>query len=333
MARKTQDAKILVTGGAGYVGSVVTEELLASGRKVVVVDDLRQGHRDAVAKDAELVIGDIRDEMLLDDIFKSAKVDAVVHLAADSIIGASMIDPRVCLENNVIGGMTLLKQMLKHKVTNFVFSSSAAVYGEPRSVPIDESHPTEPINTYGESKLLFERILVWYGRAYDLKYISLRYFNAAGASERFGEDHRPESHLVPCVLAAAGGKVASMAVFGNDYPTKDGSCVRDYIHVVDIAQAHILALKKLKALSGRAYNLGSGSGCSVLQVIKAARKITGADIPVQFHARRTGDPAVLVASCDLAKKELGWQPAYTKIEDIIESAWRWKRNYPDGYRK
>jgi UDP-glucose 4-epimerase len=299
----------------------------------MVVDDLRQGHRDAVAKGAELVIGDIRDEMLLDDVFKSAKIEAVVHLAADSIIGLSMTDPRGCLENNVIGGMTLLKQMLKHKVANFVFSSSAAVYGEPRSTPIDESHATEPVNTYGESKLMFERMLVWYGRAYGLKHISLRYFNAAGASEHFGEDHRPESHLVPNVLAAAIGKAASIAVFGNDYPTKDGSCVRDYIHVVDIAQAHILALKRLKTLSGRAYNLGSGSGCSVLQVLKAARKITGADIQVQFHPRRTGDPAVLVASCDLAKKELGWEPAYTKIEDIIESAWRWRRNYPDGYRK
>jgi UDP-glucose 4-epimerase len=333
MAKKTKDTKILVTGGAGYIGSVVTEELLASGSKVVVVDDLRQGHRDAVAKDAELIIGDIRDELLLDDVFKSAKFDAVVHLAADSIIGASMTDPRVCLENNVIGGMTLLKQMLKHGVMNFVFSSSAAVYGEPRSVPIEENHPMEPINTYGESKLLFERMLFWYGRAYGLKYISLRYFNAAGASERFGEDHHPESHLVPCVLAAAAGKVASIAVFGNDYPTKDGSCVRDYIHVVDIAQAHILALKRLKTLSGKAYNLGNGSGYSVLQVIKAARKITGSDIPVQFHQRRSGDPAVLVASCDLAGKELGWVPAYNKIEDIIESAWRWTRNYPDGYRK
>jgi len=333
MAKKIQETKILVTGGAGYIGSVVTEELLAAGKNVVVVDDLRQGHRDAVAKDAELIIGDIRDEMLLDDVFKSAKIDAVVHLAADSIIGLSMTDPKSCMENNLIGGMTLLKQMLKYKVMNLVFSSSAAVYGEPLSTPIDESHPTKPINTYGESKLMFERMLGWYGMAYGLKHISLRYFNAAGASERFGEDHRPESHLVPSVLAAAIGKAASIAVFGNDYPTKDGSCVRDYIHVVDIAQAHILALKRLKTLSGKAYNLGSGSGCSVLQVIRAARKITGADIPVQFHARRTGDPAVLVASYDMAKKELGWEPAYTKIEDIIESAWRWRRNYPDGYRK
>jgi UDP-glucose 4-epimerase len=333
MTKKIQETKILVTGGAGYIGSVVAEELIASGKKVVVVDDLRQGHRDAVAKGAELVIGDIRDEMVLDDVFKSAKIDAVVHLAADSVIGASMTDPKGCMENNVIGGMVLLKQMLKYKVTNFVFSSSAAVYGEPRSVPIDESHPTEPINTYGESKLMFERMLVWYGMAYGLKYISLRYFNAAGASERFGEDHRPESHLVPNVLSAAIGKMTSMAVFGNDYPTKDGSCVRDYIHVVDIAQAHILALKRLKTLSGKVYNLGSGSGYSVMQVVKAARKITGADIPVQFHERRTGDPAVLVASCDLARKELGWEPMYTKIEDIIESAWRWRRNYPDGYRK
>jgi len=328
-----KEKKVLVTGGAGYIGSVVTEELLACGYKVVVIDDLRQGHRDAVAKGAELVIGDIHDETVLGEIFSGAKIDAVVHLAADSVIGSSMTDPRGCLENNVIGGMTLLKQMLKYKVTNIVFSSSAAVYGEPRNNPIDESHPTKPINTYGESKLIFERILSWYATGYGLKHICLRYFNAAGASELFGEDHHPETHLVPNVLSAAIGKMTSIAIFGNDYPTKDGSCVRDYVHVVDIAQAHILALKKLKTLSGKIYNLGSGSGCSVLQVVKAARKISGKDIPIQFHPRRTGDPAILVASCDLSKKELGWQPAYTKIEDIIKSAWRWRLDYPDGYRK
>lgn len=333
MPERAKEKKILVTGGAGYVGSVVTEELLASNYQVVIIDDLRQGHRDAVAKGAELVIGDIHDETVLEEIFSKAKIEAVVHLAANSIIGASMSDPRECLENNVIGGMTLLKQMLKHRVMNLVFSSSAAVYGEPKNNTIDESHPTEPINTYGESKLMFERILLSYGAAYGLKHISLRYFNAAGASEHFGEDHHPETHLLPNVLTAALGKMTSMAIFGNDYPTKDGSCVRDYVHVVDIAQAHILALRKLKTLSGKSFNLGSGNGCSVLQVIKAARKITGRDIPVQFHPRRTGDPAVLVASCNLAKKELGWQPMYTKIEDIIKSAWRWRLDYPDGYRK
>jgi UDP-glucose 4-epimerase len=333
MPKKSTGMNILVTGGAGYVGSIVAELLLERGNSVVVIDDLRMGHRDGVPSGARLVVGDINNGKALDAVFGSEKIDAVVHMAAESLVGVSMRDPLECMENNVGGGMNLLNHMLKHNVSKIVFSSSAAVYGEPRRIPINEKHPKEPVNTYGESKIMFERILFWYGKAYGIKHISLRYFNAAGASEMFGEDHRPETHLVPNVLNAAVNKKSSVDIYGYDYDTPDGTCVRDYVHVVDIAQAHVLALQKIGKLSGNAYNLGSGHGNSVLEVIEVSRQVTGVDIAVTLRERRAGDPAVLVASCGMAKKELGWRPKFTKIEDIIDSAWRWKSQHPKGYKK
>ena len=333
MPRKLKGMNILVTGGAGYVGSIVAELLLERGNSVVVIDDLRQGHRDGVPSGAKLVVGDISNGKTLDKVFGDEKIDAVVHMAADSLVGVSMKDPRGCLENNVAGGMNLLNHMLKHNVSKIVFSSSAAVYGEPRRNPINEKHPKDPVNTYGESKIIFERILFWYGKAYGINHISLRYFNAAGASEQFGEDHRPETHLVPNVLNAAVDKKSSVDIYGYDYDTPDGTCVRDYVHVVDIAQAHVLALQKTDKLSGRAYNLGSGKGNSVLEIVEVSRQVTGVDIAVTLRERRAGDPAVLVASCGMAKKELGWRPKFTKIDDIVDSAWRWKAQHPKGYKK
>ena len=333
MPKKSKGMNILVTGGAGYVGSIVAELLLERGNSVVVIDDLRMGHRDAVPSGARLVVGDISNGKALDAVFGSEKIDAVVHMAAESLVGVSMRYPLECMENNVGGGMNLLNHMLKHNVSKIVFSSSAAVYGEPRRIPINEKHPKAPVNTYGESKIMFERILFWYGKAYGIKHISLRYFNAAGASEMFGEDHRPETHLVPNVLNAAVDKKSSVDLYGYDYDTPDGTCVRDYVHVVDIAQAHVLALQKIDKLSGKAYNLGSGHGNSVLEVIEVSRQVTGVDIAVTLRERRAGDPAVLVATCGLAKKELGWRPKFTKIEDIIDSAWRWKSRHPKGYKK
>ena len=333
MPRKLKGMNILVTGGAGYVGSIVVEQLLERGNSVVVIDDLSGGHRDGVPSGAKLVVGDISNGKALDKVFGDEKIDAVVHMAAESLVGVSMKDPRGCLGNNVGGGMNLLNHMLKHNVSKIVFSSSAAVYGEPRRNPINEKHPKDPVNTYGESKIIFERILFWYGKAYGIKHISLRYFNAAGASEQFGEDHRPETHLVPNVLNAAVDKKSSVDIYGYDYDTPDGTCVRDYVHVVDIAQAHVLALQKTDKLSGRAYNLGSGKGNSVLEVIEVSRQVTGVDIAVTLRERRAGDPAVLVASCGMAKKELGWRPKFTKIDDIVDSAWRWKAQHPKGYKK
>ena len=333
MPKKSKGMNILVTGGAGYVGSIVAEQLLARGNNVVVIDDLRMGHRDGVPSGAKLVVGDISNGKALDKVFGSEKIEAVVHMAAESLVGISMKDPRGCLEDNVVGGMNLLNHMLKNKVSKIVFSSSAAIYGEPRRIPINEKHPKEPVNTYGESKIIFERILFWYGKAYGIKHISLRYFNAAGASEHFGEDHRPETHLVPNVLKAATNKKNPVDIYGYDYDTPDGTCVRDYVHVVDIAQAHVLALQKIEKLSGKAYNLGSGKGNSVLEIVEVSRQVTGVDIAVTLRERRAGDPAVLVASCGMAKKELGWRPKYAKIEDIIDSAWRWKSQHPKGYKK
>ena len=323
---------ILVTGGAGYVGSIVTEELLRGTHQVIVVDNLEQGHKGAVLPKAEFVIANIRDAQSLDDIFRRFKIDAVMHMAAETVVEYSMTDPKRYFQNNVVGGINLLDTMLKHNVYKFMFSSSAAVYGEPQSTPIEEDHPKVPVNSYGESKLIFERILAWYGEAYGLKHISLRYFNAAGASGLLGEDHHPETHLIPNVLKAALND-NPVPVFGADYPTKDGSCIRDYIHVVDIARAHILALNKIESFSGRVYNLGNGEGYSVFEVVDIARKVSGADIPMEISPRRKGDPAVLVASSNLAKEELGWKPDYPDLESIIESAWKWMKKHPDGYER
>ncbi len=353
--------KILVTGGAGYVGSVVAEELLKKDYQVLVLDNLQQGHKQAVPEGAEFVFANICDDDRLNEVFHHYSLNAVMHLAAESTVDYSVTDPGRYFWNNVAGGLHLLEIMRRHQVDKLIFSSSAAVYGEPRTIPIEESHPGIPVNAYGESKLMFERILDWYGRAYGLKYISLRYFNAAGASKLLGEDHRPETHLIPNVLKVAlrtsdlglGLRYQSptplprytgikepgiVSIFGNNYPTKDGSCIRDYIHVMDIAHAHILALKSLQSSVHRSqhavtntYNLGNGEGYSVLEVIETAKKITGINIPIKICARRPGDPAVLVASANLAKTELGWKPQFPKLETILESAWMWMKEHPEGY--
>jgi UDP-glucose 4-epimerase len=339
--------KILVTGGAGYVGSIVAEELLREGYHALVLDNLQQGHREAVPRGAEFVSADICDPASLEDVFRRHKFYAIMHMAAETAVEFSITDPQRYFQNNIVGGLNLLEAMRKHQVHKLVFSSSAAVYGEPESTPIAEEHLKAPVNAYGETKLMFERILGWYGKAYGLKHISLRYFNAAGASSLLGEDHRPETHLIPNILKAAvfqppisnpqpqgpGTRDSGfVSIFGTDYPTKDGSCIRDYVHVMDIAQAHILALERLEDLSGRAYNLGNGGGYSVLEVLEMAKKVTGVDIPVKVSARRPGDPAVLVASSNRAKTELGWSPQFPELGSIIESAWKWMREHPNGYR-
>jgi UDP-glucose 4-epimerase len=322
---------ILVTGGVGYVGSIVTEELLNKGYKVIILDNLQQGHKEAIPPEAEFVLADICEAQALEDVFHRFEIDAVMHMAAETVVEYSMTDPKRYFHNNIVGGINLLDAMLKHNVCKFVFSSSAAVYGDPESIPIEEDYHKLPVNSYGESKLMFERILEWYGKAYGLKHISLRYFNAAGATNLLGEDHHPETHLIPNVLKAALDKNNPVSIFGTDYPTKDGSCVRDYVHVIDIAKAHILALEKIEQLSGRAYNLGNGEGYSVLEVVEAARKATHAEIPVKISPKRAGDPAVLVASSRRAKEELGWRSKSPELEAIIESAWKWMKKHPEGY--
>lgn len=323
---------ILVTGAAGYIGSVVTYELLNEGHNVIALDNLAKGHREAVDSRAIFVHIDLGNTEKLEQVFKKYQVDAVMHLAAESLVGESMLLPQKYFHTNTVSGIALLDAMLKYDVKKIIFSSSAATYGNPRSIPIDESHPTIPINPYGESKLIFERIMHWYGVAYGLNYISLRYFNAAGASDNCGEDHQPETHLIPNVLKAAFGQIEHIKVFGTDYPTKDGTCIRDYIHISDIARAHILALKKLGGQPHhRIYNLGNGNGYSVFQIIEAVRGVTGLNIPVVNYPRRPGDPPSLIASSSLAKLELGWEPEYSQIEDIVASAWKWSKEHPFGY--
>jgi UDP-glucose 4-epimerase len=322
---------ILVTGGVGYVGSIVTEELIKSGYQVVILDNLQQGHKEAIARGASLVIGDIRNNQDLDKIFKANKFDAVMHMAAETVVEFSMTDPQRYFQNNIMGGINLLDAMLKYNVKKLIFSSSAATYGEPKEVPIIESHPQLPVNSYGETKLMFEKVLAWYGRAYGLQHISFRYFNAAGASELLGEDHIPETHLIPIVIKATLNPQQVVSIFGDDYPTKDGSCIRDYVHVKDIAQAHRLALEKVESLTGRAYNLGNGNGFSNFEVVEATSKIIGKKTPTKISPRRAGDPAVLVASSDKAKAELGWKPQFSDLDSIIESAVQWHKAHPRGY--
>ena len=315
------------------MGSIVAEGLLNKGYKVIILDNLQQGHREAVFPNAELVIADICHAEGLERAFRRYHIDAVMHMAAETVVEYSVTDPRRYFRNNVLGGINLLDTMLKHQVAKLIFSSSAAIYGQPHSTPIEEAHPAVPVNSYGESKLMFEHILEWYGKAYGLKHVSFRYFNAAGASELLGEDHRPETHLIPNVLKPALDKDSQVSIFGTDYPTKDGSCIRDYVHVIDIAQAHISALEKIEQLNGNAYNLGNGEGYSVLEVVEAAKKVTGTDIPIKISPRRTGDPAVLVASSKRARAELGWNPQFPQLETIIESAWSWLKRHPKGYRR
>jgi UDP-glucose 4-epimerase len=325
--RHRREMRVLVTGGAGYIGSILTEDLIASGHRAVVYDTLGKGHRDAVVDAATLVRGDIADTAALAAALVEHGIDAVVHMAADSLVGESVAEPARYYATNVTGGLSLLEAMRRAGVARLVFSSTAAVYGEPDKQPIEESDPLAPTNPYGETKLAFERALRWYGGAYGLRATSLRYFNAAGASERNGERHDPETHLIPLVLQVAAGRRPDVTVFGDDYPTPDGTCVRDYIHVTDLARAHVLALEALAdGGAGGAYNLGcGGTGYSVRQVIDAARRVTGRPIVVRTGPRRPGDPATLVASSARITRELGWKPAFQDLDTIVESAWRWMR--------
>jgi len=318
---------VLVTGGAGYIGSVIVKQLVTEGCKVVVLDNLCKGHVEAVHPKAILVKINLSDLEEVDKVFKKYKFDAVIHMAAFSEVGESVQNPEKYFVNNVNNGVSLLKMMLDNGCKKIVFSSSAAVYGNPKTVPIIEDAETKPTSPYGETKLMFERILEEHKKSHNLKYTSLRYFNAAGADEDYGEDHKSESHLIPIILQVALGKRKEIEIFGTDYPTKDGSCIRDYVHVSDLAKAHILALKKEGV-----YNLGSEKGYSVREVISIAKEITGKNIAVKESSRRPGDPAVLVASSEKIRKELGWKAEYD-LKSIIQSAWQWRKKHPDGYKK
>ena len=330
--------QVLVTGGAGYIGSVVAEELLQAGHQVVVFDNLSRGHRQAVPEEAELVVGDLSDRTALDHLFSSQSIDAVIHLAALIEAGESMKTPETFFRNNTANALTLIEAMLAAGVLRFVFSSTAALYGNPQRTPIEEDDALLPTNAYGESKLLVERMLAWFHRIHGFQYASLRYFNAAGAaSPDKGEAHHPETHLIPRILAVALGRGENVDIFGNDYPTSDGTCVRDYIHVSDLAHAHLLALDAIGKMHDNSrpliYNLGNGQGFSVREVVEVARRITGHSIPAIESPRRAGDPAVLIASSGKICRELGWQPKYTDLRAIVESAWQWHRCHPNGYAK
>ncbi len=322
---------VLVTGGAGYVGSVVTAELLRAGHRVTVYDNLSHGKRKAIPQGADLIVGDVADRNKLSEAFSSRMPEAVLHFAALIEAGESMKVPERYFRNNTATTLTLLETMLEQGVKRFVFSSTAALYGDPEHTPIEETAPLRPTNAYGESKLLVERMLEWFHRVHGLHYASLRYFNAAGAMPDRGEDHRPESHLIPLVLKVALGMRDNLAIYGTDYPTCDGTCVRDYVHVVDLAMAHVLALEALSQCGQLVYNLGNGQGFTVREVIEVARRITGHAIPAIEADRRPGDPAVLVASSVKAKEELGWRPQFADLETIVSSAWEWHRAHPQGY--
>lgn len=326
---------ILVCGGAGYIGSHMVAELLENNHKVVVLDSLVKGHKEALLG-GKLYVGDLRDRKILDKVFTENKIDAVIDFAAFSLVGESMTEPLKYFNNNVYGTISLLEAMRDYNVKYIVFSSTAATYGEPEVVPITENSKTIPTNAYGESKLLVEKILRWCDHAYGIKYTTLRYFNAAGAhiSGKIGEDHSPETHLIPIILDVALGNREKIMMFGDDYDTKDGTCVRDYIHVSDLASAHSLALKRLMNGGDSAiYNLGNGTGFTVKEMVEIARKVTGHPIPAEVAERRAGDPAVLIASSKKAMEELGWKPKYADIETIISTAWNWHKNHPNGYAK
>jgi UDP-glucose 4-epimerase len=323
--------RVLLTGGAGYIGSVVSEQLVSDGHEVVIYDNLSKGHRGAVVEGARFVQGDLLEADQLRQTLNDNRIEAVIHMAASSLVGESVQEPSKYYHNNVVAGLVLLDAMRECGIKRIVFSSTAATYGEPEEQPIRETTSTNPTNTYGETKLAFEKAMHWYERAHGLRYASLRYFNAAGATERCGEDHDPETHLIPITLQAAAGKRAHVEIYGDDYPTADGTCIRDYIHVVDLARAHILALDVLSERSA-IYNLGcGGDGYSVHDVIETARRVTGKEIPVRMGPRRPGDPAVLIASSDKIKSELGWQPQFQDLGLIVESAWKWMLAHPDGY--
>lgn len=327
--------KILVLGGAGYIGSHTVYELIDAGNEVVIIDNLETGHMKAVHPQAKFYKGDLRDRVFVDSVLDTEKnIDAVIHFAANSLVGESMVNPLKYYDNNLCGTKVMLESLVAHGIDKVVFSSTAATYGEPQSIPIVETDPTRPTNCYGETKLSMERMFYWTGVAHNLRFVSLRYFNACGAhiSGQIGEDHNPETHLIPLILQAASGKRDHISIFGTDYDTVDGTCVRDYIHVTDLAQAHILAVRYLMdGNKSDIFNLGNGVGFTVRQVIDEARKVTGADIKVVEEGRRAGDPATLIASSDKAKSVLGWKPEYADLSKIIETAWKWHSEHKNGF--
>lgn len=326
---------ILVLGGAGYIGSHTVYELIDRGEDVVIVDNLETGHIEAVHPKARFYQGDIRNRDFIDSVFEKEKIDAVIHFAANSLVGESMVNPLKYYANNMGGTRVLLESMVAHKIDKIVFSSTAATYGEPERVPILETDKTQPTNTYGETKLSMEKMFYWTAKAHGLRYVSLRYFNACGAhmSGAIGEAHNPETHLIPLILQVPNKQRECIKIFGDDYDTKDGTCVRDYIHVTDLAQAHILAVKYLaEGNPSNIFNLGNGIGFTVKEVIETARKVTGDPIKAELSPRRAGDPAVLIASSDKAKSVLGWKPEHADLEEIIASAWNWHKKHPNGYQ-
>lgn len=326
---------ILIIGGAGYIGSHTVKYFIEQNEDVIIVDNLMTGHKEAVLSD-KFYNCDIRDKEALDKVFKENNIEAVIHFAANSLVGESMVKPYEYYHNNVYGMMCLLDVMKENNVDKIVFSSTAATYGEPKNIPILESDDTNPTNTYGETKLAMEKMMKWFDNAYGTKYVSLRYFNAAGAyfDGSIGEAHTTETHLIPLILQVPLGKRAHISIFGNDYDTNDGTCIRDYIHVMDLASAHYKALEYLrKGNESNIFNLGNGNGYSVKEVIDVARKVTSHEIPAKLEERRSGDPAVLIASSDKARKVLGWKPEYDSLERIIEDAWRWHKNNKNGYKE
>ncbi|MFL0166928.1 UDP-glucose 4-epimerase GalE [Candidatus Clostridium helianthi] len=325
---------ILVCGGAGYIGSHTVHELIKQNKDVIIVDNLQSGHMKAVNPKAKFYKGDIRDSEFLDKVFSANKIDAIIHFAANSLVGESMVKPLLYFNNNVYGMQILLESMVKHDIKNIVFSSTAAVYGEPKKIPISEDDETNPTNTYGETKLTMEKMMKWVSKANGINYVSLRYFNAAGALEdgSIGEDHSPESHLIPLILQVPLGKREAITVFGEDYDTPDGTCIRDYIHVLDLADAHIKAVEYLQnGNESNIFNLGNGIGFSVKEMIDSAKEATSEEIKVVVGERRAGDPARLIASNEKAQKILGWTPKYTDVKAIIKTAWTWHKNNPNGY--
>ena len=322
---------VLVTGAAGYIGSICSEFLLARGYQVIALDNLQEGHAAAVPPAAAFCRADLGVRAQIEEIFSKHKIDAVMHFAGEALVAKSVREPSTFYAANIAAGVNLLDAMIRHNVKKLIFSSTAATYGEPQTVPIPEDHLKNPINPYGKSKIRFEEILSDY-RAYTaLDYATLRYFNAAGASAERGEAHRVESHLIPKVLDAALGLIPQLEIFGSDYPTPDGTCVRDYIHVLDIADSHVRALESLEKISGEAFNVGNSRGFSILEVLEAAERITGSKIPRKFSPRRPGDPAVLVASKEKLHRTLGWEAQHSSLEEIITSAWNWKQKHPHGY--
>ena len=327
---------ILVLGGAGYIGSHTVYELVDYGEEVVIVDNLETGHVEAVHPKAKFYQGDIRNRAFIDRVFEENKIDAVIHFAANSLVGESMTNPLKYYDNNLCGTKVLLDSMVAHRIDKIVFSSTAATYGEPENIPILETDKTCPTNCYGETKLSMEKMFKWTGRAHGLRYVSLRYFNACGAHEsgRIGEAHAPETHLIPLILQVPNGKREAITIYGDDYPTPEGTCIRDYIHVTDLAMAHIQAVQYLRAGNpSNIFNLGNGVGFSVKEVIEAARAVTGHPIPAVIEGRRAGDPARLIASSEKAREVLGWNPQHDDLSKIIASAWKWHQGHPDGFAK